>query len=297
MQSHLYLEDSPKMNGAANLSDTESSLDAASEAGSSASDDSEQPPYSIEELAAIFTDFYKSLATLHYDPVDLKMPPPQGWDTALFPTTIVSSKSEDVVALMQHLPYFTENQKSTHIHYKSKLVDYTDVEGHDNAEMYDGFLEDVGAWLDHDDDMVNRRSDLLVIAGGYESGGRTFILDVLRGEMIEDIIRCNTCGPVDVNDFLEDLKNKLRSLELIPCPGRETQETAAGPANAVAISEEEVRAQTEHWGTDLDLQFVRQVYRQYGWPHDFRRTEATSFIEDFMAQDRERREEWERAFH
>lgn len=288
------------MDGAPNLPDDHASLDAASEAGSSASHDShdsdasEQSPYDIQELAAIFTDFYKFLATLHYDPADLKLPPPEGWDPAIFSPTIVSSKSEDVVALMQRLPYFTENQKSTHVHYKSKLIDYTDPEGLGHTEMYDDFLE---GWLDQDDDRTHRRSDLLVIAGGYESGGRTFVLDVLRGEILEEIIRCNDCDPVDVKEFFEDLKNRFRSLELIPCPGRETHTAAAVPANAVVIEEEEVRAQTEEWGTDLDLQFVRQVYRQYGWPHDFRRTEAVGFIEEFMAKDKERREEWERAFH
>jgi hypothetical protein len=285
------------MDGAPNLSDTQASPDAESEAGDSASNASEQSPYDIEELAAIFTDFYKFLATLHYDPADLKLPPPQGWDTAMFSTAIVNSKSEEVVALMQRLPYFKENQKSTHVHYKSKLIDYTDVNGHGHAEMHDSFLEDLCAWFNQGDESTYRRSDLLIISGGYESGGREFILDVLRGEIVEDIIRCDTCDPVDVKEFLEDLKNKSRSLELIPCPGRETQVTAAGPAKPVAISEEEVRAQTESWGTDLDLQFVRQVYRQYGWAHDFRRTEAVDHIEDFMAKDKERREEWETAFH
>lgn len=286
------------MNEAPNLPDTHAGLDATSESGDSASDASGKSPYDIAELAAIFTDFYKFLATLHYDPADLKLPPPQGWDLASFSTAVVGSKSEDVVALMQRLPYFTENPKSTHVHYKSKLIDYTDIEGHEHAEMDDGLLETLCEWFSHGEDRVYRCSDLLVIAGGYESGGRELVLDVRRGEIIEDIIRCDTCDPVDAKEFLEDLKNRFRSLELIPCPGRETLVTAAGRSDAVeTISEEKVRAQTEDWGTDLDLQFVRQVYRQYGWPHDFRRTEAVSFIEDFMAQDKERRDEWEPAFH
>lgn len=282
------------MNEAENFSDTQASLDAASEAENNSD---EQSPYDVQELAAIFTDFYRFLATLHYDPADLKLPPPEGWDPAILPANIVYSKSEDVVELMKCLPYFAENQKSTHVHYKSKLVDYTDPEGYDHAEMHDGFLDGVCAWFNHGDSQVLRRSDLLVIASGYESGGREFILDVLHGEIIEDIIRYDTCAPVDVKEFLEDLKSKFRSLELIPCPGRETLITAAEPEKEAAISEDQVRAQTEDWGTDLDLQFVRKIYRQYGWPHDFRRAEAIGFIEQFMAQDEERRGEWELAFH
>lgn len=156
----------------------------------------------------------------------------------MFPKNIVSSKSEDVIDLMKHLPYFSENQKSTHVHYKSKLVNYTDPEGHDHAEMHDGFLDDLCAWLDHGDDEVVRRSDMLVIASGWESGGREFILDVPHGKIIEDIIRYDTCAPIDVKEFLEDPKSKFRSLELIPCPGRETQVTVAQPDKATAISKE-----------------------------------------------------------
>lgn len=198
---------------------------------------------------------------------------------------------------MKHLPYFTENQKSTHFHYKSKLIDHTDSEGHEHARLRDEFLEEVCAWLNQGNDRIYRSSDLMVIAGGYESGGREVILDVLHGEIIEDIVRCDTCDPVDVRNYFGDLRNKHRSLELIPCPGRGTQITAVELAEAVTISEEQVRAQSEEWGTDLDLQFVRQIYRQYGWPHDFQRTAAIGFIERFMAQDKERRGEWEIASH
>ena len=131
------------MNEAENLSGAHTSLDAASEAENNSD---EQSPYDIQELAAILTDFYRFLATLHYDPADLKLPPPEGWDSALLPANIVYSKSEDVVELMKRLPYFTENQKSTHVHYKSKLVDYTDPEGYDHAEMHDDFLDGLCAW-------------------------------------------------------------------------------------------------------------------------------------------------------
>lgn len=155
--------------------------------------------------------------------------------------------------------------------------------------MHDEFLEEVCAWLDYGDDRTARCSDMLVIASGYQSGGCESGLELLHGEIMEDVVRYDTCAPVDIKEFLEDLKNRYRSLELIPCPGHETQVTTAEPDMAVAISEEQVRAQIEHWGTDFDWQFVRQVYRQYGWPHDFRWAEATDFIERFMAQDEERR--------
>lgn len=71
------------------------------------------------------------------------------------------------------------------------------------------------------------------------------------------------------------------------------------PELARTISEHEVRAQTEEWypGTNLDWQFVRQIYRQYGWPDNFRRDDAVNFLETLMEQDLDRRLEWERADH
>lgn len=259
------------------------------------SDSSEEPPYSGQELAAILIDFYKFLATLHYDPADLKMPPPEGWDTAVLPPAIVSSKSEDVVALVKIMPYFKENERSTHVHYKSKLIDYTDPEQHDLANSYDEVLQDT---LDdsQDDDKPSDYSRLLTIAGGYESGGTTLILDVFNGEITEDIVRMTTCGPEDASRFFGALKEKLRSLQLIPCPGREIGGLRVPELDRVIV-EDEIRAQTEEWGTDLDWQFVRQVYRHYGWPDNFRSQEAFRFIDDFMAQIVDLREEWEPAFH
>lgn len=259
------------------------------------SDSSEEPPYSVQELAAVFIDFYKFLATLHYDPADLKMPPPEGWDTAVLPPAIVSSKSEEVVALVKIMPYFKKNERSTHVHYKSKLIDYTDPEQHRHAKSYDemiqGTLGEPG-----DDDKPWEYTRLITIAMGYESGGTTLILDVFRGEITEDIVRMITCGPEDVRNFFEDLKEKFRSLQLIPCPGREVGDMEVPELDRV-IAEDEIRAQTEEWGTHLDWQFVRQVYRQYGWPNDFRRQEAIEFMDGFMARNKHLRGEWEPARH
>ena len=46
------------------------------------------------------------------------------------------------------------------------------------------------------------------------------------------------------------------------------------------ISEEEVHAQTEMgWGTDLDIQYIRQIYRDHGWPNAFRKDEIGEVCE------------------
>lgn len=273
------------------------SLDEASDEGS---DDSNKQysPYSVEDLAAIFTDFYKFLATLHYDPADLRLPPPEGWNLDILPKAIIENKSEDVVELMRRLPYFKENEKSTHVHYKSKLIAFPDVEQHSTLAMYEDHLEDVHDEFNCSEGSLVDHKHLLLFAGGYESGGHTFILDVLHGEITTDIICCETCEPAGVEEFFDSLSDDFEELRLIPCPGRETKIAHRVPERSEEISEEEVRAQTEKWypGTDLDWQFVRQVYRQHGWPNDFRRQEAVRYIEEFMARDADRRGEWETAY-
>lgn len=278
-----------------NVSDQDAEFDEEPDEDSESSD--ERFPYTTQELADIFTKFYKFLATLHYDLADLKLPPPEGWDTGVLPAAIVDSKSEEVVDLMRHLPYFKENERSTHVHYKSKLLDYTDSRQHSLAKSHDELLE-YAFDEPHDPDRPVDFSQVLVIAAGYESGGREFVLDVEHGEITEDVIRFNTLPPVDVRDFFAKLKEEFRSLRLIPCPGRETQEADRVSELDREIAEEEIRAQTEQWypGTDLDWQFVRQIYRQYGWPHDFRRQEAVSFIDEFIERDKDVRDEWEPAF-
>lgn len=273
------------------------SLDEASDGESDGSNE-EYSPYSVEDLAAIFTEFYKFLTTLHYDPADLKMPPPEGWSIDIFPKAIVDSKSDDVVELMRRLPYFKENEKSTHVHYKSKLIAFPDDEQHGTLAMYEDHLEDVHDEFYCGDGKLVDHKHLLVFAGGYESGGHTFILDVLHGEITADIIRYETREPAGVEAFFDSLSDDFEQLRLIPCPGRETKEAGNVPERSEEISEDEVRSQTEKWypGTDLDWQFVRQVYRNHGWPDDFRRQEAVSFIEDFMAMHVDQRDEWEKAY-
>lgn len=76
------------MDEAENFSHARASPCSSSEAGGSASDASEQSLYDIKELAAIFTDFYSFLATVHYDSIDLNLPPPEGWDAAIFPKSV-----------------------------------------------------------------------------------------------------------------------------------------------------------------------------------------------------------------
>ncbi|KAF2448472.1 hypothetical protein P171DRAFT_213397 [Karstenula rhodostoma CBS 690.94] len=256
-----------------------------------------EPRYSVKELAEMVLDFYSFLATLHYDPSDLKIPPPVGWPVECLPKGVMRRKSPRTVELMRHLPYFEQAEKSTHVHYKCMLYDYTDATEHDHVRERDkNYFESVGELESIDGDKLDP-ADMLILAWGYESGGHYLLLDALRGEMTVDVVRYHLLSPEPIEDFFSDLKEAYRSLKLIPCPGRETEEAAWVPEGGQRIEQSAVLAQEDKWGTELDWQFVRQVYREHGWPDAFRRKEAVRAIEDLMALKAEERDTWEEAFY
>jgi hypothetical protein len=261
------------------------------------SEEEYEPPYSVEQLAGIFLAFYKFLATLHYDPSNLKVPPPEGWPMESLPAMVMRNKSPRAIEVMRHIPYFKQSDDSTHVHYKSKLHDYTDAKEHHRIRSHDELALEMNGELESFDGEKVDPSDVLVIAWGYESGGHYFLLDALRGEMTVDVVRCQLMSPEDVADFFDGLREEYRSLRLIPCPNKETELAERVDEREEPIEQSEVLAQEEEWGTDLDWQFVRQIYRQHGWPDAFRREEAIAAVEDLMELLGEERDGWEGAFN
>lgn len=50
-------------------------------------------------------------------------------------------------------------------------------------------------------------------------------------------------------------------------------------------------AQTDSWETDLDVQYVRQIYREHGWPEAFRKDDAEKVLVEIIEAMEERGEE------
>lgn len=92
-------------------------------------------------------------------------------------------------------------------------------------------------------------------------------------------------------DFFDKLKEAYRALQLIPCPGRiPIDADRVGEADeCLRITQGEVLAQERDWGTDLDIQYIRQLYRQYGWPNNFQKNIATKALNDLMVLIEEQR--------
>ena len=251
-----------------------------------ASETEERFPYSVEEFVAIFTEFYQFLAKLHYDPANLKFPPPGGWPQ-LPPEHVGTWKEDFALDVIRHLPYFAWGSPATQLDYKSHLVDYSY-----GPRFFDGV-----DWRDEDmdDEEPFNTGMCFVIAEGHESGGQQWVLDVEHGVITVDSLRCDTNGPFDLREFFEGIMDKYRKLELISSPGRVTLDGSRVAERAERIKEEEVMAE-KRWfrDADVDLQFLKQVYRDHGWPDSFRREECREYIDDFMMKlEKTRGESWE----
>lgn len=117
-------------------------------------------------------------------------------------------------------------------------------------------------------------ADVVFIAEGYESGGRNIWL--------EDQSRCDVQTPEDVLAYLDTIREGHRNLRLILYPDHVTHEAWDLPEHDGTITEAEIRAQSEEWGTDLDWQYIRRIYRSHGWPDAFRQDEAFKKMEKLL---------------
>ncbi|KAK3322648.1 hypothetical protein B0H66DRAFT_639044 [Apodospora peruviana] len=249
------------------------------------SQDEEHPVYTPGELAAIFLDFYKFLATLHYDAADLKIAPEGGWPS-LSPAACAAArvnKSAQALEVLRHLPYFQRHHPTTAIHYKSILVDWSTV-GAKGIKTF-ACIGDDETLETGDGDPVHER-DLILISRGHESGGRRLCLDTWHGRIFEYAVRDDWVGNWDAVEYFTIMSDNYLNLRIIPCEGRVSLEIAyrveERDPDEAEISLEEVLDQTDEGfgNAELDVQYVRQIYRQLGWPREFKRKEAVEFFED-----------------
>jgi hypothetical protein len=92
-------------------------------------------PYDRDEVIASVTNYYNFLTThLHFEPSDLKTPPPTGWPKITQTRLAFLGKSDKVIDLLQHLPYLPRGSEDKHIYEHTVCVDY-------NSESVDGHLE------------------------------------------------------------------------------------------------------------------------------------------------------------
>ncbi|KAH7182357.1 uncharacterized protein B0J16DRAFT_356360 [Fusarium flagelliforme] len=254
---------------------------------------SPQDDYSTTDIAATLLAFYQFLTTLHYDAKHLKIPPPEGWP-GLDPLLDYLGRSEKVGEVMKHIPYFHNDCKSN-IHYKSRLVDYPTLPRDCFEDVMDWRLNsDNRTWSTRRETFVDFY-DFFPLALGRETWGRHMWLNVRDGEIMQEDNKVQDVEPVDLREYLNGLKQAYINLDLIPCRGKlifeviDFNELPEGQR----VTEDEVIAQQGDWGTDLDIHYVKQLYRDCGWPDAFRRDEAFDAVDAIMDKIRDHRYEWE----
>ncbi|EXK82071.1 hypothetical protein FOQG_13587 [Fusarium oxysporum f. sp. raphani 54005] len=249
--------------------------------------------YSPAEITAILLDFYLFLTTLHYDAQYLKLPPAEGWPGMESLLKSLGS-SEMVGQVMKRIPYF-DNDCKAFIHYKSRPVDYPTL-------PKDCFERVMWGRVSGSDEIYSERRqitidmrDVFPLATGREAWGKYIWLNVRDGEITVEERLMHDLPQVDLKVFFDGLKQDYITLKLIPCRGRitiEADKIKERPGGEI-ITEEEVIAQEEAWGTALDIQYIRQLYRGFGWPLAFRRDEAFDAVDQLMDKLAEHRDEWE----
>ncbi|KAI4675865.1 uncharacterized protein J4E84_009840 [Alternaria hordeiaustralica] len=148
----------------------------------------------------------------------------------------------------------------------------------EDAPHDEGYSSDEEEDYGDDPDSVDIK-DILLLSMGYESGGRILLLDVHKGTIHEDIVRCNLVSGVWIEDFFDDMKDKLRRLDCVPVRGEfyegvpEVEDEGPVPETADPSMEEH---DEEH------VKVYKRIYRRFGWPGEgYRKDEALEAVEKY----------------
>ncbi|KAM0232069.1 hypothetical protein ACHAPO_008103 [Fusarium lateritium] len=240
-----------------------------------------EPTYTTQELVAIILDFYNFLATLHFDAANLKTAPPEGWPSLTPEVLSILDKSEYVLDLIHHIPYFKQSFWSIGFLYKSQLCDIPEY-------TLKGFEEEM--WCAEDYEFVSTRGEadgrhFIRLAEGRESGGREVWLNAKDGEIVDSDIRGDSEDPVDIQVYFNSLKERYRKLELFPGPPDSvTQEYEEMPECDETITEAEFLEQGPKISVVENVDFGRKLYRRFGWPDSFQREECWKEVERLQGE-------------
>jgi len=160
-----------------------------------------------------------------------------------------------------------------------------DVDGGSNTEgdNDDEDSDNEENWWDGDDPDDFQMTNMVVLALGSESGGRTLILDVFKGNIYEDMIRCDLLPSCPVESFFEDLREKFKKLELVPTLGEMYEgesDIDDGNEKILEAVDVEKRAQS-NLQSNFEVKQFRKIWREHGWPGEgFRKEEALAAIRE-----------------
>ncbi|WZH44224.1 uncharacterized protein QYS62_005243 [Fusarium acuminatum] len=248
--------------------------------------------YSPAEIAAVLLDFYLFLTTLHFDAQYLKLPPAEeGWP-GLEPLLKSLGSSDMVGQVMKRIPYFERDCKAF-IHYQSRLIDYSTLPQDCFEHIMWGRVSGADEIYSERRQLIINMRDVFPLATGCGTWSKYIWLNVRDGEITLEESLMHDLPQIDLKMFFNGFKQDYITLKIIPCRGRITIEADHCEERGEIITEEDVIAQEEAWGADLDIQYIRQLYRGFGWPLAFRRDEAFDAVDQLMKRLAEHRDEWE----
>lgn len=176
--------------------------------------------------------------------------------------------------------------------------EYSEDEGDDDDEGYLWYQDEARDkdddgeenWFDGDDPEDIIMENMIVLADGYESGGRAIVLDVFKGNIHEDILECSgLLSERAVEDYFDDLKTRFEKLEMVPVPGNELHE---GELYGDIEGIPEVDAFDESLVEGDPAQQYKRIYRSFGWPSEtYRKEEALAAIRAHAQRRNEAEEE------
>lgn len=222
-------------------------------------------------------DLYRFLATLHYDIKDLKISPPGGWPQ-ITPESCIHFKSDYAIKVLQHLPYYNSSE---FFHVNAHLLDWSTLPTSDFHFFHQD--TDENEWESIESEVPS--GWILPIAVYVRPDGSAFFMNVVDGEMIEELRGYGPQSPCPIDMWIDEVKEAYTKLHFIPHPNRVTIECAKVddlPDGADRITEEQIIANTEDWPSKLDIHYLRQVYRDYGWPKNFQREAAFAKVANLL---------------
>ncbi|KAK3179573.1 hypothetical protein K4F52_008990 [Lecanicillium sp. MT-2017a] len=249
------------------------------------------PPFSPRQLGDMLLEYYRFLTTLHFNRAELRVPPEAGWPQ-LTDEYCADFKAPFALETLRHLPFWQSADNDLEYlqiaEYNSRFINYLALSSAEFAEFdtklypyYEGDRE-AGADFQQDPD----RSHCILLAKGSETGGVNLILDTYRGVILKDMVAMDV-NSHDIKEYLDGLQDKFRTLEFIPSSvGRVTLDGDDVTEATERITEQQLVDQRfqegedePDWGTDLEMRFVRQVYREHGWPRAFQKEAAFAAVD------------------
>lgn len=180
------------------------------------------------------------------------------------------------------------------LHFNSRLLDYTQMSLEDVEGQFSVMGDVLEGWhYSLRRDMEIDASNTFPFSLGYGAGGKVMYLNVWDGEVSEANLLTDMGEPVEIRSYFGKLREYFESLRLIPCYNRIVIKAENVPEHTGVISEGQVVAQPEEWGTELDIQYIRQLYRGFGWPSAFRKDATIQAVDQLMEKVKDKRGEWE----